>query len=98
MTTRVLQEIKHLQQEGPSEDLTNRAKESAKRDFEISLRQNGYWLRRLEATSMYGTDPLDIARRPQRIDAVTPRILEDTFKRYLPFERYTIITLVPETS
>ena len=31
MTERVLQEVERLQREGPSEDLTNRAKESARR-------------------------------------------------------------------
>jgi zinc protease len=96
MTARVLQEIKQLQQVGPSEDLTNRAKESAKRDFETALRQNGYWLRRLESASLYGMDPVDVVRRAERIDKVTPHVLQDTFKQYFPFERYTIVTLVPE--
>ena len=34
MTDRVLQEIKRLQQDGPSADLTNRAKETARRGYE----------------------------------------------------------------
>ncbi len=49
MTERVFAEIKKLQQEGPSADLTNRAKEAAKRNYEKSLQQNGYWLGRLQA-------------------------------------------------
>ena len=98
MTTRVLEEVKRLQQDGPSDDLTNRAKESAKRDYETSLRQNGYWLRRLQTVFLYATDPVDIVRRTQRIDAVTPRLLQETFRQYFPFDRYTIVTLVPETT
>lgn len=97
MTTRVLDEVKRLQQIGPSGDLTNRAKESAKRDYETSLTQNGYWLRRLETVSLYGFDPVDITRRAQRIDGITPQVLQDTFKQYFPFDRYTIVTLVPES-
>ena len=95
MTTRVLQEVKRLQDSGPSDDLTNRAKESAKRDYETALRQNGYWIRRLEATYLFGNDPVDIMKRAQRIDAVTPSVLQDTFKRYFPSDRFTIVTLVP---
>ena len=98
MTVRVLQEVTRLQKEGPSEDLTNRAKESAKRDYETSLRQNGYWLRRLATVFLYATDPIDIVRRTQRIDAVTPHVLQETFKQYFPFDRYSIVTLVPEPS
>ena len=37
MTDRVMQEIKRLQDEGPSADLTSRAKESARRGYETAL-------------------------------------------------------------
>jgi len=67
-------------------------------DLQQTLRQNGYWLRRLEASYLYSMDPTDILRRTERIDAVTPRVLQETFRRYFPFERYTIVTLVPETT
>ena len=42
MIDRALQEIARLQKEGPSVDLTNRAKESARRGYETALRDNGY--------------------------------------------------------
>jgi len=98
MTDRVLQEIKRLQQEGPSADLTNRAKESARRNYETALKQNGYWLRRLDSVHLLGSDPTEILRRNDRIDAVTPQVLQDVFKRYFPFDRSTIVTLVPAQS
>src|SRR5574339_382921 len=47
MVERVLQEVKRLQQEGPTADLTTRARESAKRAYETSIKQNGFWLGRL---------------------------------------------------
>ena len=95
MTDRVLQEIKRLQQDGPSADLTNRAKESARRNYETALKQNGYWLRRLESLYALGGDPAEILQRKDLIDAVTPRSLQDMFKRYFPFDRSTVVTLVP---
>jgi zinc protease len=98
MTDRVMQEIKRLQQEGPSADLTNRAKESARRSYETALKQNGYWLRGLDSAHLLGSDPGEILRRNDRIDAVTPQVLQDVFKRYFPFDRSTIVTLVPQRS
>ena len=95
MTARVMQEIKKLQQTAPSEDLTNRAKESARRTYETSLKQNGYWLGRLQTITMLGGDPSEIVTRGQRIDAVTPQALQDVFKKYFPENRYTTVTLVP---
>jgi len=95
MTDRVLKEIKRLQDEGPSADLTTRAKEGARRTFETSIRQNGYWLRRLATVHMMGQNAAEIPRRTERIDAVTPELLRETFRRYFPMERYTVVTLVP---
>jgi zinc protease len=98
MTDRVLKEIKRLQEEGPSADLTMRAKEAARRGFETAIKQNGYWLGRLEAVQMLGQKPEDIPRRTQRIEAVTPQTLREVFRRYFPMERYTVVTLVPQSS
>ena len=98
MTDRVIEEIKRLQKDGPSADLTNRAKESARRTYETSLRENGYWLRRMSAIRMLGGDLMDIVTRGQRIDSITPQILQDVFKKDFPFDRYTVVTLMPETA
>jgi len=95
MRARVLKEIKRLQAEGPSADLTNRAKENARRGYEVALKQNDYWLRRLESVNMLGRNPAEILTRNERIDAVTPQILQEVFKRSFPLERSTVVTLVP---
>jgi zinc protease len=95
MSDRVIQEVKRLQQDGPSADLTARAKESARRGYETALKQNAYWLRRLQSIHTLGGDPGDILTRSARIDAVTPAVLRDTFQKYLPLDRYTVVTLLP---
>ena len=71
MTARVLAEVKRLQAEGPSEDLLNRAKETARRNYETSLKQNAYWLGRLQAEHLFGQDPSLVLHRVDRIDALT---------------------------
>jgi zinc protease len=95
MTDRVFAEIRKLQQEGPSADLTNRAKEAARRGYETSLQQNGYWMGRLQSVRQFGRDPKEILTRAARIDGVTQTTLQDMFRRYFPTERYTVVTLVP---
>jgi len=95
MTDRVFAEIKKLQQDGPSVDLTNRAKEAARRGYETSLQQNGYWMGRLQSVHLFGRDPKEIVTRTGRIDAVTPSTVQDVFRRDFPMDRYTVCTLVP---
>ena len=96
MTDRVVAEIKRLQKDGPSADLTNRAKESARRTYETSLRENGYWLRRMSSIHLLGGDLRDILTRNLRIDSITPQILQEVFKKDFLFDRYTVATLMPE--
>ena len=98
MVARVLQEVARLQKEGPTEDLTNRAKETARRTYETSVKQNGYWLGRMQSAKLLDRDPMLMLTRLQRIDAVTPAILHETFKKYFPAERSTVVTLVPENA
>ena len=95
MTARVIQEIKRLQQMGPSEDLLNRAKESARRTYEGALKQNDYWMRRLQNVTMYGGDPSDILKRGERIDSINSQKIRDAFTKYFPVERSTVVTLMP---
>jgi zinc protease len=95
MTARVLAEVKRLQAEGPSEDLLNRAKETARRNYETSLKQNAYWLGRLQAEHLFGQDPSVVLHRVDRIDALTRASVQDAFKTYFPMERYTVVTLRP---
>jgi zinc protease len=95
MIARVLQEVERLQTDGPTPDLTTRAKEAARRTHETALRQNGYWTRSLQAAHFLGYDPRAVLERSERIAAVTPAALRDVFGRYFPRDRRTVVTLVP---
>jgi zinc protease len=97
MIERVLQVIQQLQKSGPSEDLTGRAKESARRGYETSLRQNAYWMRRLQTIHMLNGNPADILNRNERIEALTPAVLQETFRKYFPMDRRTVVTLTPSS-
>jgi zinc protease len=95
MIQRVFQEVQRLQAGGPTADLTSRAKETARRNYETALRQNGYWLGRLQTTHLLQQDPALILSRPARIEALTPGVLRETYMRYFPSDRHTVVTLVP---
>ncbi|HKT81769.1 MAG TPA: insulinase family protein [Vicinamibacterales bacterium] len=98
MTERVLQEVKRLQDQGPSADLVDKAKETARRQYETSMKENGYWMGRLQRIHLLGGDPGELLTRPQRIDSITPTIVRDTIRKYFPLDRYTMLTLLPETA
>ena len=59
------------------------------------MKQNGFWLGRLQSAKLLGRDPTLLLHRLERIDAMTPAVLQETFKKYFPMDRYTVVTLVP---
>ena len=40
----------------------------------------------------------EILTRNARIDAITPQVLQESFKRFFPKDRSTVVTLVPAPS
>ena len=97
MTDRVLQEVQRMQKNGASDDLINRARETSRREHEEGMKQNGYWLSRLQAAKLLGLDPVaHILEREQRIQSVTAANVREMFTKYFPMNRYTVVTLVPE--
>ena len=63
MLDRTLQEVARFKKEGPSDDLVNRAKEASRRELETALKQNNFWLGRLQSAKLLGRDPLLILSR-----------------------------------
>ncbi len=96
MVERSLEEVKRLQEQGPSEDLVNRAKETARREHETALRQNAFWLGRLQSARLLDRDPLLILKREERIAALTQQNIKETVRTYFPLNRYTVVTLLPD--
>ena len=58
MSDRVLKEVERLQREGPTDEITARVKETARRGYETALKQNGYWLGRMQAVHMLRPEPI----------------------------------------
>jgi predicted Zn-dependent peptidase len=44
---------------------------------------------------MWGQDPAIIAHRVERINTLTPAVVQEAFKKYFPADRMTTVTLVP---
>ncbi|MGQ0732497.1 MAG: M16 family metallopeptidase [Acidobacteriota bacterium] len=96
LTAEVLKEVERLKAEGPSPDDVARVKELERRDLETATKQNAYWMGSLQTVHMLGWDPVGVSRRAERIEKLSPEVLHETFKKYFPRDRYTVVTLRPE--
>jgi len=95
MTARVREEVEKFKKNGPTEEQLNKVKETARRNYETSLKTNGYWLARFKAVDMFAQDPAIIATRVDRINALTVASVKEAFNKYFPEDRETVVTLMP---
>ncbi|HEX5107358.1 MAG TPA: insulinase family protein [Vicinamibacterales bacterium] len=97
LTRAVMAEIDRLRRDGPSEADVNAVKQAEKNQIQTSLKQNNYWVNSLQAMHQLGRDARKIPQRLERADSLTPENVHESFRKYFPANRHTIITLVPET-
>ena len=97
LTSAVMTEIARLRKEGPSAEDVRAVKESEKNDLQTAMRQNGYWLSSLQAMHLLGRDPKRILQRTERAESLTQDNIHAALRKYFPAERYTEVTLMPES-
>ena len=94
----VMTEVDRLRREGPTAADLQIVKEADKNDLVQALRQNPYWLNALQSSHILGRDAKTIPRRSERTDALTVENVHEAMRKYLPADRYTVVTLMPEAS
>jgi len=93
-----LSEIQKLRNDGPSAADLQKDQEIERRELDVALQQNGVWTGSILTSLQFGIDPRRIAHRRERIDLLTTQNLRDTFRKYFPANRRTVISLLPEAS
>lgn len=91
-------EIRKLQDEGVSQADLAKVKQNWHTTHRKSLRENGYWLGRLQSATLYGTDPATLLDYERQVDAVTPAQVQQAAQRYLRRDNYVQVVLLPEVT
>lgn len=92
----VLAEIDSLRAAGPTDDELAKVKETMLRERETSLRENRYWLGRLETMLQLEEDSGSILDADDRVRALTADQVRDAARRWVNPQRLVRVTLVPE--
>jgi len=96
LSNSVFDVIKDIQVNGVSDDVTNKVIEAQKRDMEVKIKQNGYWMGALKYSYQYGYEPKEIINYQQRIDLVTKEKIQNVAMKYADFDNYVYLRLLPE--
>jgi len=92
----VKEEIKSLQENGPSDENFNKIRETQRRSRESDLEKNRFWLNTL--TSYYRTDRdlEQIKGYDQLVEKLTKEDIQKAAKQFLDLEKSIIVTVKPE--
>jgi zinc protease len=92
-----LKDIKTLQEEGASDKNLQKVKETQRKELEVGMKQNRYWMNQLYNSYRYDLDPTRIGKLGERIDGLSSEDIQQAAKMYFDKERYAQFVLYPET-
>ena len=89
-------EIERMKTQGPTAADLNKVKENWLQNHRKSLRENGYWLSRLQTSLLQGTDPATLLTYQTQVKALSPEDLKQAARRYFNMQNYVQLVLYPE--
>ncbi len=96
LTARVFQEIARIRAQGPSAADLAKVKEQERREREVALQQNGWWLSRLAFAAAYEPDFSRVLEGGRLIEGTSAATVQAAAVRYLNVSRYVEGVLLPE--
>ncbi|HWK56274.1 MAG TPA: insulinase family protein [Parapedobacter sp.] len=91
-----LDEINKIKQHGPEQVDIEKFVSEQKRQLEVQLRENGFWLGHLSGAYQRNEDPAYILRYLDELNKVTPESVKAVANKYLGEERLFKFVLMPE--
>ena len=91
-----LAEIQKVKDAGPTMADLNKVKEAFSKQYLENIKDNGYWIGRLQRNAELGTDPSGILTLDQRMSAITTRDLQEAATKYFNMNNYFQALLYPE--
>ncbi|CDG83860.1 M16 family metallopeptidase [Janthinobacterium agaricidamnosum] len=88
--------IRQMQADGPLASDLDKVKENWIKNQGKSLRENSYWLNRLQGAVQQGTDPRSILDYAQRVNAISTDDLRQAARHYFNLDNYVQVVLYPE--
>lgn len=98
ITDAVIEQIKLIIKEGPTETDLNKVKETRKRSYEKNLENNEFWLAMMMQADYVGTDLDGLTKEIQfqRIDNVKAKTIQKTLKKFMKPDVYVRGVLKPD--
>lgn len=89
-------ELDSLKKYPVSDVYIEKVKETQKREFEVNLKENRFWLSSLNNYYFYNIDLSYLMKYPQRVDGLNSETIQKSAQQYFDENNYIKVTLYPE--
>jgi len=96
LTGVVFAELEALVQQGPDPRQVEKVRQMQRRQRQVDLEENSFWLEAVESAYVHGTDPRQILEYEALVEGLTPAAVQDMARHCLNRERYVQVSLFPE--
>ena len=91
-----LDEIQKIKDNGPLEADLNKVKETWMKQYQEDVKDNNYWLSKLQQSVEIGSNTGDVLTFEKRINALTPKDVKEAANLYFNMKNYLQVVLNPE--
>jgi zinc protease len=91
-----MEQIDSVKNFGVSDTYITKVKESQKREREVSLKENKFWLSSLQWAYYNNDDPMNILKYDELIEKVSSGYIQKAAQKYFDMKNYVEVTLFPE--
>jgi zinc protease len=91
-----LDELDSLKKYTVSDIYINKVKETQKREFEVNLKENKFWLSSLNSYYFYNNDLSLLMKYPQRVENFNSDAVQKAAQKYFDEKNYIKVILLPE--
>ncbi len=96
LITAVKEQINDMQNNLPTDSNMVKIKETDRRELEVNMKTNKYWVRQLVRTLVYNESPNIFLQKPAMIEALKPEDIRAAAKEYLNDKNFMEFILYPE--
>ncbi|MBN1407965.1 MAG: insulinase family protein [Calditrichaceae bacterium] len=96
LTREVFLQIDSLSQFGTSNEYLQKVTETQRRQFELSLKSNSFWLNNLEYRYFNNLDPAGILDYLDLVESLALNDIQQAAQKYFNFNNYVRVVLLPE--
>ena len=96
LTRVVFEQIDSLKTFGTTEEYVTKVREMRKRAREVSMKENRWWLGKLQSSHYHGTDPRLLLEYNDMVDSLTVEAVQAAARTYFDTGNYVHVTLLPE--